>query len=74
MGMSESLSEPRGYFETRRDEIADEYFAPTYDSMPPHYQPAVEYIVDLERRLHDATGDDVRAEWLARLVGERTAK
>ena len=59
------------YQDLRRDEIADEYFAPSYDSMPPHYQPAVDYIVELEIRLRLATGIDVRAEWIANLTGGR---
>lgn len=57
------------YQESRRDEIADEYFAPSYDSTPPLYQPAIDYIVELEIRLRLATGTDIRAEWLSRLTG-----
>lgn len=59
----------QAYEDQRRDEVASEYFAPSYDSMPPHYQPAVDYILELERRLHAATGEDVRSQWMLSLMG-----
>lgn len=58
------------YENMRRNEVADEYFAPSYDSMPPLYQPAVDYIVELERLLWVANGTDMRAVWMRRLIGE----
>lgn len=68
--MSTDIQGPRPYEHIRRDEIADEYFAPSYDSMPPLYQPAVDYIVELERLLWVADGTDMRALWMSRLTCE----
>lgn len=62
------MSNPQNYQDQRRDEIADEYFAPSYDSCPPGAQPAIDYMVELEIRLAESTGADMRAEWLSRLV------
>lgn len=68
--MRDGKSIIRRYTDIRRDEIADEYFAPSYDSMPPLYQPAVDYIVELERLLWVASGTDMRTVWMSRLTGE----
>ncbi len=68
--MSTDNQSPQTYEHARRDEIADEYFAPTYGSMLSTHQPAVDYIVELERLLWVAGGTDMRAIWLSRLTGE----
>lgn len=60
----------QSYEYRRRDELADEYFAPSYESCPPGAQPAIDYILELERLLWVATGTDMRAQWMRGLTGE----
>ena len=64
MDMSEKT-----YQDMRRDEIANEFVAPTYASASHLEQKLIDYCVEVEMRLADATGADMRREWASRLSG-----
>jgi len=58
------------YQDLRRDEIASEFVAPTYASASRLEQMLIDYCVEIEIRLAEATGSDMRREWMSRLSGE----
>jgi len=66
------MSIPRTYASYRRDDIAREYVSCDYDSADYLERLLIDYVVEVEERLAEATGSDMRAEWFARLAGTVT--
>jgi hypothetical protein len=60
------------YAEMRREEVTREYLASSYDILRLSERGLVDYCVELEERLAEATGADMQAEWFSRLIGDRT--